>query len=132
MLLVKSKFKKPTNRTKAAMKEAAEMLTPSEQLDLLFNKVWTEEVIIESSEEEYAEDSNLDIVDHEDALVVLRNHNEVLCGFETNEDTTNSSNKLSFGNCLHNLKSYWYIESLIIDEVILLFAEVLDLINFRS
>ena len=88
MLLVKSKFKKPAKRTKAVMKEAAVMLTPSEQLDLLFNKVWTEEVIIESSEEEYAEDSNLDIVDHEDALVVLHNHNEVLCGFETNEDTT--------------------------------------------
>ena len=82
------------------------MLTPSEQLDLLFNKVLTEEVIKESSEEEYEEDSDLDIVDHEDALVVLHNHNEVLCGFETNEDTTNSSNKLFFGNCLYNLKSY--------------------------
>ena len=64
------------------------MLTPSEQLDLLFNKVLTEEVIKESSEEEYEEDSDLDIVDHEDALEVLHNHNEVLCGFETNENTT--------------------------------------------
>ena len=45
-------------------------------------------MIKESSEEEYEEDSDLDIVDHEDALVVLRNHNEVLCGFETKEDTT--------------------------------------------
>ena len=89
-------------------------------------------MIKESSEEEYEEDSDLDIVDHEDALEVLHNHNEVLCGFETNEDTTNSSNKLFFGNCLYNLKSYWYIESLIIDEVILLFAEVSDLINFGS
>ena len=63
MLLVKSKFKKPANRTKAVMKEAAEMLTPSEQLDLLFNKVLTEEVIKESPEE----DLDLDTVDHEDA-----------------------------------------------------------------
>ena len=45
------------------MKEAAEMLTPSEQLDLLFNKVLTEEVIKESPEE----DLDLDTVDHEDA-----------------------------------------------------------------
>ena len=45
-------------------------------------------MIKESSEEEYEEDLDLDIVDHEDALVVLHNHNEVLCGFETNEDTT--------------------------------------------
>ena len=89
-------------------------------------------MIKESSEEEYEEDLDLDIVDHEDALEVLHNHNEILCGFETNEDSTYSSNKLFFRNCLYYLKSYWYIESLIIDEVILIFAEVLYLIHFRS
>ena len=81
------------------------------------------QVIKESSKEEYEEDLDLDIVDHEDALEVLHNHNEILCGFETNEDSTYSSNKLFFRNCLYYLKSYWYIESLIIDEVILIFAE---------
>ena len=69
------------------MKEAVEMLSPSEQLDLLFNKVLTEKEIEESSEGEYEEYSDLDIVDHDDVLKVLHNDNEVLCSFETNEDT---------------------------------------------
>lgn len=37
MLVVKSKIQRPKNRTKAAFKEAAEQLTPAQQIDLMFS-----------------------------------------------------------------------------------------------
>ena len=69
MLLVKSKLPKPTNRTKKAYREASAILTPSEQLALLFGHNDQEEREVSSCSEM---DSSMDMVDKNkviDALV---------------------------------------------------------------
>ena len=83
MLLVKYNVKKPTSRTKAAMREAAEQLTPSEQLDLLFCQI-----VVESGndpESSESEDSSLDGEERDEMKEFLFNDNEEMCVMESLE-----------------------------------------------
>ena len=71
MLLVKSKLSKPTHRTKKNYRDAANQLSPSEQLDLVFGMSGEEQEIFSCSEM----DSSIDLVDEEEVLLALDNEN---------------------------------------------------------
>ena len=73
MLLVKSKLAKPKNRTKKAYREAAEQLTPSEQLEILFRLPEEEETEISSCSEM---NSSLEIINDEDVEAALVAEND--------------------------------------------------------
>ena len=70
MLVTKSKIKKPTSRTKEAIREAAMQLTPEEQLDVIFHSNTDFEMEISSSSE-LEEGSSVDNVDEDDVLMAL-------------------------------------------------------------
>ena len=78
MLIVKSKLKKPSARTK----EAAEQLTPAQQLDLAFKlgdpdqEGGEEHEVYSGSEIE--EGSSLDFIDEEEVEQALLNENELI------------------------------------------------------
>ena len=73
ILLVKSKLSKPTHRTKKNYRDAANQLSPSEQLDLVFGMSGEEQEISSCSEM----DSSIDIVDEEEVLLALDNENNL-------------------------------------------------------
>ena len=74
MLLVKSKISKPSSRTKAAYRAAAEQLTPTEQLSIAFSIQQRETEVSSSSEIE----SSMDDVDEYNILAALEKENNSL------------------------------------------------------
>ena len=74
MLLVKSKISKPSFRTKAAYRAAAEQLTPTEQLSIAFSIQQRETEVSSSSEIE----SSMDDVDEYNILAALEKENNSL------------------------------------------------------
>ena len=66
MLLVKSKLFKPTNQIKKAYREASTQLTPTEQIDLIFElKSFGEETEVSSN---LKMDSSFNLVDDDDVV----------------------------------------------------------------
>ena len=69
MLLVKSKIKKPKNRTRKAYREAANQLAPSDQLDIVFGlSAALEEIEVSSCSEL---ESSMDIIDDSEVMEYL-------------------------------------------------------------
>ena len=71
MLLVKAKLQKPTNRTKKAYRKASAMLTPSEQLALVFDHEDQEETEVSSISSCSEMNSSMDLVDESEIVDAL-------------------------------------------------------------
>ena len=82
MLLVKNKMQKARSRTKAAYKEAADQLTPAEQVQAAFelDNLATEE--LEVSESEMEEGSSFDFLEEGEVTRALLDENELVLSRE--------------------------------------------------